>query len=115
MKLTDRERDEILLLAREMFGRCATVRLFRSRLDDDRTGGDIDLHIVAESADSATLGNELEFAAKLKDKIGDVQVDVIVRPPGYWPRGIDQVTLGTGAVLSPEGKAPGMKTVERNL
>jgi hypothetical protein len=45
------------------------------------------------------------FAAELKEKIGDLYVDVIVRPPGYRPRGIDQVALGARVVLSAGGKA----------
>ncbi len=77
-----------------MFGAGAVVRLFGSMTHDDRIGGDIDLHIEAGSAETATFRNELQFAAELKEKIGDVYVDVIVRPPGYRPRGIDQVALG---------------------
>lgn len=100
MRLTEGERDAIVLLARQFFGAGAVVRLFGSRLDDDRDGGDIDLHIEAETPAAATLRNELGFAVELKDRIGDVPVDVIVRAPGYWPRGIDQVALGSGVVLS---------------
>lgn len=96
MRLTEREREVIVLLAREFFGDGAVARLFGSRLDDDREGGDIDLHIETKSPASATL---MEFTFELKDRIGDVPVDVIVRAPGYWPRGIDQVALGAGVVL----------------
>jgi hypothetical protein len=53
-------------LAKRRFGQYAVVRLFGSRTDDDGVGGDIDLHIQAESADLATLANELEFAVELK-------------------------------------------------
>lgn len=100
MRLTELEREVIVLLAREFFGDGAVVRLFGSRLDDDRDGGDIDLHIETKSPASATLRNELQFTVELKNRIGDVPVDVIVRAPGYWPRGIDQVALGAGVVLS---------------
>lgn len=99
MRLTEYERDEIVQLARELFGAGAVVRLFGSRLDDHATRGDIDLHIVAEG-EMATFQNELKFAAEMKERIGDVQVDVIVRKPGYRPRGIDQVALRTGLMLS---------------
>jgi hypothetical protein len=105
MRLTDRERNEIVELAKRMFGAGAVVRLFGSRTDDDRIGGDVDLHIEAGSAETATFRNELQFAAELKEKIGDVHVNVIVRPPGYRPRGIDQVALGAGVVLSAGGAA----------
>jgi uncharacterized protein len=105
MRLTDRERNEIVEPAKRMFGAGAVVRLFGSMTQDDRIGGGIDLHIEAGSAETATFRNELQFAAELKEKIGDVHVDVIARPPGYRPRGIDQVALGAGVVLSAGGKA----------
>ena len=99
MRLTHNERSAILTLAKRRFGQLAVVRLFGSRTRDDLHGGDIDLHIHAESADLASLANELEFAVELKNQIGDEKIDVIVRAPGYHPRGIDAVALQTGIVL----------------
>ncbi|MFT3940288.1 hypothetical protein [Rhodopseudomonas sp.] len=99
MRLTDVEHAEIVSLAKKRFDQRAVVRLFGSRADDDRIGGDIDLHIQAESADLATLSKELEFAAELKDRIGDQKIDVIVRRPGHDHRGIDDVAVLTGVVL----------------
>jgi predicted nucleotidyltransferase len=99
MRLTDVEHVEIVALARRRFGQHAIVRLFGSRTDDQRIGGDIDLHIQAERAELATLTNELEFADELKDRIGDQKIDVIVRRPNYNPRGIDELAVRTGIVL----------------
>ena len=99
MRLTDAQCTEIVELAKRRFGRRAVVRLFGSRTQDDRLGGDIDLHIQAESADLANLANELDFTVELKDRIGDEKIDVIVRGPGHSPRGIDDVALRTGMIL----------------
>jgi uncharacterized protein len=104
MRLADRERNEIVELAKRMFGAVAVVRLFGSTTDDDRIGGDVDLHIQAGSAETATFRNELQFAAELKEKIGDLHVDVIVRPPGYRGRGIDQVALGRASCSRRPGR-----------
>lgn len=99
MRLTSVERAEIVALAKRRFGQHAVVRLFGSRAADVEIGGDIDLHIQAESHDLATLANELEFVVELKDRIGDEKIDVIVRSPDYNPRGIDDVAVRTGIVL----------------
>jgi predicted nucleotidyltransferase len=99
MRLTEAQRAEIVALTKRRFGRLAVVRLFGSRTRDDECGGDIDLHIQAESADLATLANELEFTVELKARIGDEKIDVIVRRPGHSPCGIDDVALRTGLIL----------------
>jgi len=99
MRLTDAQRTEIVALAKRRFGELAVVRLFGSMTRDDGHGGDIDLHIQAESADLATVTNEIDFTAELKERIGDEKIDVIVRGPGHTPRGIDDVALRTGMIL----------------
>ena len=99
MRISDSEHTKIVALAKRHFGQNAVVRLFGSRTDDGRIGGDIDLHIQADSSDLAILANELEFAVGLKDLIGDQKIDVIVRGPGHSHRGIDDVAVRTGIVL----------------
>jgi hypothetical protein len=66
MRLTDRERNEIVELAKRMFGAGAVVRLFGSRTDDDRIGGDVDLRSTASrSCVSSKVGNPATFISKL--------------------------------------------------
>jgi predicted nucleotidyltransferase len=100
MRLTPAEIKEIQTCAKRHFGERAIVRLFGSRTDDARRGGDIDLHIVTESAEHATLANELQFSQELKDRIGDQRIDVVVRGPSYKPRAIDEIAVETGMLLS---------------
>jgi predicted nucleotidyltransferase len=99
MRLTPFETDAIQRCARRHFGECCVVRLFGSRADDARRGGDIDLHIEAETIDKATLARELAFRKELKDIIGEQQVDVLVRAPDHTPRAIDQIAVETGIRL----------------
>jgi predicted nucleotidyltransferase len=98
MRLTSDERDAILSSAREVFGPHCTVRLFGSRIDDARSGGDIDLHVIAEP-DAATLANEIAFKLTVQDKIGEQRLDVILRPRPFVPRRIDEIAMRAGIVL----------------
>lgn len=99
MRLTPFEIDAIRRCARRYFGERSVVRLFGSRADDSRRGGDIDLHIEAETTDKATLAMELAFRKELKDLIGEQQIDVLVRAPDHTPRAIDQIAAETGIRL----------------
>ena len=79
MRLTPEEIFSIGACAAKVFGPACTVRLFGSRVDDARRGGDIDLHVVAEAAALATVRNEIAFVLALEDAIGEQRIDVIAR------------------------------------
>lgn len=99
MRLTTVEIEMIRACTKRFFGENASVRLFGSRTDDGAAGGDIDLHIEAETAELATLRNELAFSAALKKMIGEQRIDLVVRPPAYRPQPIDSVALEIGVRL----------------
>lgn len=99
MRLTTTEIDAIMTCAKRFFGENVSVRLFGSRADESAAGGDIDLHIEAETAELATLRNQLAFSAELKTLVGEQRIDVVVRPPGYDPQPIDRIALETGVTL----------------
>jgi predicted nucleotidyltransferase len=99
MRLTANEREAILSSARDVFGPHCTVRLFGSRVDDARSGGDIDLHVIAEPA-AATLANEIAFTLTVQENIGEQRVDVILRPQRFVPRAIDNIAMRAGVILS---------------
>ncbi|MGO9744036.1 MAG: hypothetical protein ACLPN5_21455 [Roseiarcus sp.] len=100
MRLTGPEVEAIRDCARKRFGDGCVVRLFGSRVDDAKRGGDIDLHIEAQSAELAKLANELAFREELRDRIGEQKIDVILRAPGYSPRAIDLIAVRDGVPLS---------------
>jgi len=99
MRLTDTEVAAIKECATVVFGRDAEIRLFGSRADDRRRGGDIDLHVVAHDPERVGLENEIRFLVMLKDRIGDQKIDVIVRGPSEIPCTIDRIALDTGIPL----------------
>ncbi|NYZ12422.1 nucleotidyltransferase domain-containing protein [Azospirillum sp. RWY-5-1] len=98
MRLTPDEQDAIRRTAAAVFGADAVVRLFGSRVDDARRGGDIDLHIET-AAGRATFDNEARFLHALEGEIGERRVDFVVRERGGALRPIDRLAMETGMVL----------------
>ncbi len=83
MRLSEREIAAITTTASEVFGADAEVRLFGSRTDDDKRGGDIDLYITVSERDAERLVRaELSFLARLKRCIGDQKIDLLIDYPG---------------------------------
>lgn len=82
----------------EIFGK-GKIYLFGSRVNDAQKGGDIDLYIVPNHILSASsrLENKNKFLLKLKDKIGEQKIDVIVSKDKT--RTIEQEALKTGIIL----------------
>ena len=98
MRLTEREVEAIKAAAREAFGDTVVVRLFGSRIDDERRGGDIDLHVEADAA-TANLDHEIVFRRELWKRLEEAQLDVVVAPRGAPPRWIDAAALRDGIIL----------------
>jgi predicted nucleotidyltransferase len=109
MRLTQHEIDIITRCTADVFGRDAVVRLFGSRTRDDLHGGDIDLHVVAERDDLATLAHESQFRTRLEGHLGERRIDLVVKGPGASAQPIDRIALTTGQVLSKPG-SPGHGT-----
>lgn len=83
MRLTDRERDILRQAAQRWFGAAAQVRLFGSRLDDTRRGGDIDLLIDTPQSDPAAIADaHLRFLADVYVGLGERKIDVLIDYPG---------------------------------
>ncbi len=53
------------------------IYLFGSRVDDSLKGGDIDLYIKVKDK-QGLLNKKIQFLAKVKEKIGDQKIDVVV-------------------------------------
>lgn len=70
--------------ARECFEPRSTVRLFGSRLDDARRGGDIDLLVeTPEPLEPKTLvERRTRFIARLYRLLGEQRIDVLIVPAG---------------------------------
>ncbi len=98
MRLNDHQIAEIKAAAAEAFGEDAIVRLFGSRVDDARRGGDIDLHIEA-ALDKIDGTYEQRFRLLLWQRLDEPQVDVVVSAHGAEARWIDHAALREGIVL----------------
>ena len=96
VRLNDREVSAIKETAKDVFGEGTKVILFGSRADLSRRGGDIDLYIIPADKEDP-FEKELKFLVKLKQKIGDRKIDVVIqRDP---ERDIEKVAMLTGVEL----------------
>ena len=99
MRLTPQEADRIRETAESHFGPGTVVRLFGSRADDKRRGGDIDLHIVAGDPDRVRLEDEIRFRVALEAAIGEQRVDVLLRRAADRDLPIDHIAKDLGVTL----------------
>lgn len=103
MRLTSAQRHLVVSAARRAFGADVQVRLFGSRLDDRRRGGDIDLYITTALDDAdALVKAKLEFLAELDANaaLAGEKIDVVLNSPLHVvTRAIDQVAQSEGVRL----------------
>ncbi len=99
MRITSDYAEAIKQAAAETFGADAIVRLFGSRADDSKRGGDVDLHVELASKPvdwSAKYG----FVAKIEKVTGDERkIDLVLYESGTPLRPIDMIALREGIVL----------------
>ena len=99
MRLTGRQREEILRTAAEVFGDDATVTLFGSRANDMDRGGDIDLMITTDTDAANARRRKVRFLVRLKQRIGDRRIDVVLRTPDSREREIHRVAASEGVLI----------------
>lgn len=98
MRLSEQEKKAIYHVARAIFGETVRIRLFGSRVDEQRRGGDIDLHLEVDP-DQCTLKNELRFRLGLMKALGERKVDVVLHARGGSLKPIDEIAITTGTDL----------------
>jgi len=96
VRLSDREIKAIKETAKEVFGEGTRVFLFGSRADPGKKGGDIDLYIIPANREGL-FDRRIKFLARLKLKIGDQKIDVILQENPK--RSIEQEAIKTGVEL----------------
>jgi hypothetical protein len=98
MRLDAEEVQAIKTAARDLFGPAAVVRLYGSRVDDAKRGGDIDLHLeVPAGTATPAMMNELSWA--LAHAIGEQKIDIRLQPIGAVDEVFDRVAKTQGIVL----------------
>lgn len=80
MRLTERERTAIKEAVERRFGPEARVKLFGSRVDDSRRGGDIDLYVETDLPAQEANRAKLWTIADIQLAIGDQKIDLVVSP-----------------------------------
>lgn len=95
MRLTPFEQQMIKEAFVETLGQ-GSLYLFGSRVQDHRKGGDIDLYFLPRNL-KPTLSQRIDFLVKLKSKIGEQKIDLVVG--GSEPRLIDKLAIETGVLL----------------
>ena len=78
IRLSKKEIEAIKEVAKEVFGEGARVFLFGSRVNPELKGGDIDLFIEVPEG-KREVERKLKFLVRLKEKIGEQRIDVIIR------------------------------------
>jgi hypothetical protein len=82
MRLTPFQRQVFIQTARECFEPQALVRLFGSRTDHSRKGGDIDLLIETQLQDPARiLKAHTQFLSRIYMALGEKKIDVLIDYP----------------------------------
>ncbi|WP_346309141.1 nucleotidyltransferase domain-containing protein [Limnohabitans sp.] len=101
MRLSELEKHALKHAALECFGSGTRLRLFGSRAQDSRKGGDIDLLIESTLADPADIAKaHTRFLSQIYTRLGEQKVDVLIDYPGrrsYPP--IFRVAKDEGIVL----------------
>ena len=76
MRLTLNQQQIIREASVKRFG--VSARLFGSRVDDDKRGGDIDLYIEASLSPEDAFKCEIRLAADIYLQLGDRKIDIVV-------------------------------------
>lgn len=99
MRLTDEQVAGIRDVVRAEVGEQAEIRLFGSRLDDARKGGDVDLFVEVPHA----VTNPALLSARISARVGRLmygrQVDVVLSAPNLRKAAIHDIARARGQKL----------------
>ncbi len=99
MRLTKDYIDTIRATTSDVFGADAVVRLFGSRVDDSKRGGDVDLHIELSRLPQ-DWRSKYKFINQVQDRSDDDRkIDLIIHEAGQPLSWIDKVALRDGIIL----------------
>ena len=101
MRLTSQQQATVRATVAETFGSDAQVRLFGSRVDDSKRGGDIDLLVTTNERDvQALMRAEIALLTKLQNQLGEQKIDLLLDYPSRQVRPpILGIAMQTGILL----------------
>lgn len=79
MRLSQKQVESIVQTFNKIFEH-GHIKLFGSRLDDAKKGGDIDLYIEPAEPIEDLFSRKIAFLVELKSQIGDQKVDLVLAP-----------------------------------
>lgn len=83
----------------DTLGADARVRLFGSRLDDSRKGGDVDLLVELDRPIDRAVMTACTLEARLIRALGGRKVDVILAAPNLAEQPIHRIARAEGVLL----------------
>jgi len=87
-----------IIKAKASFFPDSKIYLFGSRIDNYRSGGDIDLYLLSNKKVLDGVKKRIDFLVMLKSLIGDQKIDVILAEPSQ-NRLIDKIVKTEGILL----------------
>ena len=99
MRLTPKQIDIIRQSAHESFGEHVQVFLFGSRMDDSKSGGDIDIMVELVEPVAAPALLAAQFSAKLTRLLQGRKVDVLLAAPNLMHLPIHEIAFQKGQKL----------------
>jgi predicted nucleotidyltransferase len=99
MRLSSSQIEMIRHTAHLVFGDCARVTLFGSRVNDQAKGGDVDLMVEVPNIvdEPALMGARV--ASRVSRSMNGRRVDVILKAPNLKNQPIHEIATRTGVIL----------------
>ena len=100
MRMTDNQRIRAAVILRKYFGADCTIRLFGSRVDDSKRGGDYDFFVETDVEDVLEARNLAQTELFLSAEFLEQRVDIVVRNfKSEYQLPIYQIAMQEGIVL----------------
>ena len=99
MRLTDHQIAAIRIFAYQLAGTQSRVRVFGSRIDDTKQGGDLDLMLELPEAVDNPAFLAAQLAAKVSRLMNGRKVDVLLSAPNLMRLPIHDVAFKEGIIL----------------
>ena len=99
MRISQHDRDKLKQAVHDVVGDGASTRVFGSRLDDDRRGGDLDLYVELNTEVSNPAWTAARIVARAQTYLGDRRIDVVLRDPATPELPIHRIARATGVML----------------
>lgn len=80
MRISENEKHAIINTAQKIYNSVAAIYLFGSRVDNKKSGGDIDIYIKLDKKLENTdkINKKLDFITQLMLLIGDQKIDLVI-------------------------------------